>query len=103
MTIRIFAQCLAASFCLTGCQYPKKRIGIVHDYMIENAVRLCSLHGGLHYIVTDTSVLASSNHEYPCTDIYVVRCQDGSAIKQDTGIEWCFISESQIRESLEQK
>ncbi len=99
---------LLSLFALAGCQYPQKRIGIIHDYMFQNALQLCEAHGGLHYIVTDTTITAKSSErhgsdDYPCEDPYLVRCQDQTLIKQDTGAAWCFISERQVRESLEGK
>lgn len=82
---------------LLGCSATTKRVGIVHDYMLENGKVLCKFHEGLHYIITNTTLKIKTNK---CSALYLVRCQDGKLFEEDTEVTWCGISEMQIQESL---
>jgi hypothetical protein len=92
---------------LSGCSsYPVHRTGIVHDYIFINATKMCESHGGLHYIVSDSTIFAKSSeryghgYDYPCEDKFLVRCQDQVLLNFYDGVAWCFISESQLQETL---
>lgn len=106
MNIRI----LIIIFCLLSIscsKYPIQRIGKVHDYEINGAKKSCENHGGLHYIV-DIETLSKETtgtmdfNDYPCSDRLKFRCQDDTLINFDTGIGYCFISEIQLQETLEE-
>jgi hypothetical protein len=85
-----------------GCaSYPIKYTGIVHDYVFENSKKLCANNGGLHYIVSSETIYEKGKREeYPCEDVYRVRCQDGSLKYFYDGVKYCFISKSQLEETL---
>lgn len=90
---------------LTGCLQKETYIGIVHYYIIDNAIKICKNNGGLHYIVAKEIITAKdgnygNNGSYPCSDTYKIRCQDDSLHDFDDGAVFCFISRSQIKESL---
>jgi uncharacterized lipoprotein YmbA len=90
---------LLSALFLTGCA--TTRIGIVHDYVFERAKEACADHQGLHYIVSVNKV--KSDKEYSCEDNYVFRCQDQAAVKFNSGVIWCGISEMQLEETLKGK
>ncbi len=77
---------------------------MVHDYVINNAIKSCSSHEGLHYIVSMRTVLGkeSKNYtkDYPCMDLYKFRCQDNTLIEFNSGVTHCFIDQMQLDESL---
>lgn len=102
------------SLLLIGCStYPIKRSNIVHDYIFENAIKMCENHEGLHYILADTTIFAEKSHkfaeygdddsDYPCKDTFKFRCQDGTLLNFDDGAGYCFISESQFKETMDNK
>lgn len=92
---------IVALLLLTACSKPTKNIGIIHDYVFFEAQRSCEPHQGLHYIVSDRTTFGKGKeNEYPCTDLYKFRCQDGTVIDFDSGTIWCFISQSQLEETL---
>ena len=87
--------------------YPYTRLAIVHDYMFENALELCKDHKGFHYMVHESKILAKEtkgyDSDYPCEERTLIRCQDGSLQRFETGVAHCFISESQIDDTLNNK
>lgn len=89
---------------LIGCSSFRKEtqnIGIIYDYILNTAQSNCHEHGGLHYIVAvKTLYNTNKKDDYPCLDIYKVRCQDQSMIEIDSGIRYCDVSQIQIKESL---
>lgn len=96
--------------CILGCSSKvHHRTAIVHDYIIENATDMCKDHMDLHYIVVDQVVLEEviqfsyMHQRYPCHTNFIFRCQDGTALPFSDGVGYCFISESQLKESLEAK
>lgn len=82
---------------LSGCA--TYRTGIVHDHMIAQMLKDCDNHGGPHYVVQHVEV-NTLRKDKPCSGSYVISCQDGAKIVIDDGVSFCFISESQIEESL---
>lgn len=88
---------------LVGCSsYPKHNVGIVHDYVFENAKKLCANNGGVHYIVSNRILFEKGEREtYPCTDTYKIRCQDQVLLDFDSEVKYCFISKSQLDETLQ--
>lgn len=104
--MRLFIACLFLT--LIGCSsYPVKRVGIIHDYVFTNANRACKDHDGLHYIVVSETIEAKSTEryghsdDYPCSSVHGFRCQDGTLHKFYDGIGYCFISESQLDETMQ--
>lgn len=91
---------LLVLFLLVGCS--TRRTGIVHDYVISEAIKGCSNNGGLHYIVTDQHI-DTTIHTKPGTERIVFRCQDGTTIEYSSGVMYHFISEMQLEETLETK
>lgn len=93
---------------LTSCtKFPQQNIGIIHDYIFENANKMCKLHSGLHYIVSVQTIESEYSKprnvdfkDYPCTQVYKVRCQDQILFEINDGIAWCFIPQAQLRETL---
>lgn len=91
---------------LSACsKYPIVRIGVVHDHVWRNAERLCVEQGSsLHYVVTNSKIYSlesiKDDEDYPCSDDYVFRCQNGRDIKYNSGTTHCFIQEYQLEESL---
>jgi hypothetical protein len=75
--------------------------------MIENAIDLCKDHNGMHYIVHESKILAEEtkgyDKDYPCEERTLSRCNDGSLQQFETGITHCFISESQLDDTLKNK
>ncbi len=88
---------------ITGCAHYTTRSNIIHDYIFFNAEKLCASNGGLHYIVATTKVETNSDWRYPCEEKFQIRCQDQSIKNFSSGVAWCFISESQFKETLEGK
>ncbi len=92
---------------LGGCStYPQTRVGIIHEYIFREAEDVCSGNAGLHYIVSINKIEAKSSkdgrEDYPCSGEFRVRCQDQTLkIIDDSG--YCFISESQLEETLRKK
>lgn len=77
------------------------RVQIIHDYIFTNGQNACADHEGLHYVVQKTTIKqVGDNEDYPCSEITKFRCQDGTVHNFDTGIGYCFISESQLQETL---
>lgn len=101
--------CLLICLLLTGCAnfYPQTQIGMVHDYVIDEATRLCGDHRGVHYIVAIKTLYGKSSNrteygdDYPCTDAYRVRCQDGKLRYFDSGAAYCFIDQDQLQKTLD--
>ena len=87
---------------LTGrSTYPQQNVGIVHDYIIRNAQKICASHSGLHYIVSVQTIMDKGEREdYPCTEVFKVRCQDQVLLQINDEIAWCFIPKMQLDESL---
>lgn len=89
---------------LTSCsqKYPISRLGTVHDYVIDQARLDCKNNSGLHYIISNKEIYKDEEgrDRKPCSDNYIFRCQDGTDIKYNSGIAYCFISEMQMKESL---
>jgi hypothetical protein len=95
---------------VTSCSsYPKKNIGIIHDYIITAATKSCADHGGLHYIVAINHIngrgarFSSGEYEYPCVDKYQFRCQDDTLSTFNDEVSWCFISIIQVEETIGNK
>ena len=89
---------------LVGCTSTHVKIddGIVHDYVFTHATLYCNDHGGMHYIVTRRILFENDDRDrYPCNVTYKIRCQDGTVIDFEDGVAYCFISESQLKETLE--
>jgi len=84
-------------------------VGIIHDYIFENAQKLCESHQGLHYVVVKNTIVSERSQgnigfpDYPCQEIFYFRCQDQTIIPFENGIGYCFIPESQLKETLENK
>lgn len=94
-------------FFLFACQYPKQHIGIVHDYVIHKANEVCSTNDGLHYIVPNMTIYQARSagwtgdfNDYPCKEVFKIRCQNGALFEVKEDIGFCFIPEDQIMESL---
>lgn len=94
----------------TKSAYPKKEIGIIHDYVIAQANSVCNNHGGLHYIVSVEEIFnqrtdgyKGDHDDYPCTDKPRIRCQDGTLVELNTGVGFCFISVDQVQETLNEE
>ena len=86
---------------LLGCSHAEKQVSIIHDYVLLKGVKACTNHGELHYIVSTRNIEGKGERDtYPCTDTYKFRCQDGILITFDSGTQYCFISQAQLKESL---
>jgi hypothetical protein len=92
----LFLFAVAMSGCAT---HTAKRVNIVHDYVLNRATETCTDHGGLHYVVTNSSV-EDDGDSYPCKNTFAFRCQDQTLHKFNDGVAYCFISESQLQETL---
>lgn len=98
---------LLLTLLLSGCAYPVKRTAIVHDYIFYNAQKMCKDHDGFHYVVPVQTTEAEStgrlghDKDYPCHDIYAVRCQDQTLLFFNDGVGYCFIRESQYEETMQ--
>lgn len=98
---------------LSGCHHAVHRVGIIHDYIFANAIKMCKSHQGLHYIVAEQDLTVGKSFltydaksefdTYPCHDQYHIRCQDGKLLQFDDGVGFCFISEGQLKETFEGK
>src|ERR1700688_4613340 len=71
--------------------YPYTRLAIVHNYMFDNALRLCEGRKGFHYIVHESKILAKDSppyhmDDYPCEERTLIRCNDGSLQQFETGV-----------------
>ena len=81
-----------------------KRVGIIHDYIFINAEKTCKVHDGLHYVVQVTDIEeVGSDKNYPCSEKTQFRCQDGTLHTFETGVKFCFISEMQLDDTLNNK
>jgi len=112
-TIGVFF--IISGLCILGAElteikpspYPYTRIAIVHEYMFENAIELCKEHMGMHYMVHESKILAEQtkgyDKDYPCEERTLIRCQDGTLQKFETGVTHCFVSESQLDDTLKNK
>jgi hypothetical protein len=81
-----------------------KRVGIIHDYVFTNAENICKTHNGLHYVVQVTDIEeVGSDKNYPCSEKTQFRCQDGTLHTFETGVGYCFISEMQLDDTLNNK
>lgn len=80
---------------------PKVRstVGIVHDYIIKEAIKSCGGEDNFHFIVEVSETMLDGD-KYPCSGKYIFGCQDGRKITFNDGAAYCFISESQIQDSL---
>jgi len=88
---------------LVGCATKQiHNIGLVHNYIFYNAVKMCANHGGLHYIVTDVS-MADDNTSNPCDEKIKIRCQDQVLLDFNSGVKYCFIQRMQLEETLGDK
>lgn len=96
---------------LHGCslapfyRFPAMHVGMVHDYIYEAARQECAQHLGLHYIVSlQTIEMQNSGHsdfdDYPCTNTYRFRCQDGALLTYNDGMRYCYIPQEQLQETL---
>lgn len=89
---------------LSGCSsYPKTNIGMVHDYIFQYAEKNCSTHQGLHYIVSIQNIEKGEidgYHDYPCTEVYKIRCGDQTLLTYDDGAGFCSIPKMQLDETL---
>lgn len=88
---------------LSSCsKYPERNVGMVHDYIITQANDLCKSHSGLHYIVSVQDIYSKGgeNHEYPCDEVFKVRCQDSVILEIHDGIAYCIIPKMQLDETL---
>lgn len=98
---------LSASF-LFGCNNKRQHVGIVHDYVINNAIKACDNNGGLHHIVQKMDIYADKSNslvdfnDYPCSEVFYFTCQDQTVFKFKDGIAFCFIPESQIQETIKE-
>jgi hypothetical protein len=85
---------------LAGCSKTEVYTGIVHDYIFKNAEKICKLHGGVHYIVSNMTIAIDKDRRFPCDDTTLIRCQDQTLHNFEDGIGYCFIPRSQIKETL---
>src|SRR5690606_2762966 len=77
------------------------RTQIVHDYIFERGKDACAEHQGFHYVVAQTEIKEiGPSADYPCRQTVKFRCQDGTVHNFDTGVGFCFISESQLKKTL---
>jgi hypothetical protein len=92
-----------AGLFLSGCsKYPVQNVAIVHDYIVVEGERECSNHSGLHYVVSITTIYGNGD-DYPCSDLFRFRCQDGTLIPFNSGATHCFISQGQLDDTLKGK
>jgi len=81
-----------------------KRVSIMHNYIFTNAEETCKTHRGLHYIVQVTDIEeVGADKDYPCSEKTQFRCQDGTLHTFETGVKYCFISEMQLDDTLNNK
>lgn len=91
-------------FTILGCSTSYKRVGIIHEYIITAALNKCENHGGLHYITKITDIEeVGLNKDYPCSEYTKFRCNDGSLQNYETEVGYCFISEMQLDDVINNK
>lgn len=86
---------------MIGCSTSEKYTGIVHDYIFQNALKVCqNRESDLHYIVSNLELKVDNEQMFPCREFFIIRCQDGTDHQLHDGIGHCFIPRSQLKESL---